>query len=241
MSESEIVLYDLASKHGKAWSLNPWKTRMVLNYKSIPYRTHFLEYPDLAPTLLSLGIPPNPKSTPGYAADYTSPAVRYADGTYGMDSWPIAHTLETQYPEPSLHLEDPIVVQVRDAIMQLFVPLRAHLIPKVPGVLSERSQEYFYRTRRERFGRPLQEVGAEAGEAEWETARKPAEMMGDMLRRNGGPFFLGDKVSYADVIFVTALHCFKCVEEELFTKLVALDPAFSKIYEASKQWLEKDD
>ncbi|KAH9865450.1 hypothetical protein J1614_009034 [Plenodomus biglobosus] len=241
MSDTKLTLYDLANKQSTAWSLNPWKTRIILNYKNIPYTTHWLEYPDLAPTLASLGIPPNPKDTPGYATDYTSPAVRYPDGTFDMDSWRIAHALETRYPEPSLHLDDPIVVQVRDSIAGLFVPLRPHLIPKVPSVLSERSAEYFYRTRKERFGVALQDVAKGAGEANWEAARGPAKVMGDLLRRNGGPFFLGEKVSYADFILVTALHCFKCVEEELFTKLVGLDPAFEKVYEASKQWLEKDD
>ncbi|KAK5273614.1 hypothetical protein LTR96_000214 [Exophiala xenobiotica] len=45
----EVILYDLPSKQGTSWSLNPWKTRLVLNYKSIPYKTEWTEYPDLKP------------------------------------------------------------------------------------------------------------------------------------------------------------------------------------------------
>jgi hypothetical protein len=33
----------------------------------------------------------------------------------------------------------------------------------------------------------------------------------------------------------------KCIREDLFKKLLALDDAFPKVYEASKHWLEKDD
>jgi hypothetical protein len=65
-SSQEVVLYDLPSQQGVAWSLNPWKSapinpnpqynntntqkaRMVLNYKKIPYTTEWVEYPDLEP------------------------------------------------------------------------------------------------------------------------------------------------------------------------------------------------
>ena len=40
----EIVLYDLKNKHNKCWSLNPWKTRLILNLKGLKYRTEWIEY-----------------------------------------------------------------------------------------------------------------------------------------------------------------------------------------------------
>ncbi|KAK5457229.1 hypothetical protein LTS15_005010 [Exophiala xenobiotica] len=52
----EVILYDLPSKQGKSWSLNPWKTRLVLNYKSIPYKTEWTEYPDLKPKFEKLYV-----------------------------------------------------------------------------------------------------------------------------------------------------------------------------------------
>ena len=51
----EVILYDIPSKprcHG--WSLNPWKTRMALNYKKVPYKTEWIEFPDLAPKFKEL-------------------------------------------------------------------------------------------------------------------------------------------------------------------------------------------
>lgn len=64
-STEEVTLFDIPSKgHCACWSLNPWKTRLVLNLKNIPFKTHWIEYPDIAPTFKSYNIPPNPQGTP---------------------------------------------------------------------------------------------------------------------------------------------------------------------------------
>lgn len=141
---------------------------------------------------LSSGLPPNDKNAPGYFKDYSSPAIRYEDGSYGMDSWPIAQSLESRYPTPSLHLDNPIVIQIRDHIAKLMGPLVPHLIPKVPLLLNKPSADFFYETREEMFGAPLQEVEKKgATEQAWKDAESPAKEAGDLLRKNGGPFFLG--------------------------------------------------
>ena len=71
---SKTILYDLPSKQGGCWSLNPWKSealhfpkfeqeqqlrffppaRLALNFKQIPYETQWVEYPDLKKTLSAL-------------------------------------------------------------------------------------------------------------------------------------------------------------------------------------------
>ena len=189
---------------------------MILNFKGIDYKTEWIEYPDLEPTFKSLyvcsnhrqignkltqrsGIPPNDKNAPGYFKDYSSPAIRYPDGTYGMDSWPIAQELERRYPSPSLHLDDPIVVQIRDHVAKLMGPLVPHFIPKVPSLLPKRSADFFYETREKMFGAPLQEVEKNGATEEcWEKAKEPAKEAGDLLRKNGGPFFLGETGEQTD-------------------------------------------
>lgn len=166
---------------------------MILNYKEIPYTTEWVEYPDLAPKFKALSIPPNPKDAPGYFAEYSSPAIKYADGTYQMDSWPIAHSLEKQYPTPSLHLDDPIVVQIRDHLPNIMDPIRALVIPRVVFLLNERSAEYFHETREKLFGKKLEQVENDADVSEcWEKIKGPVKEAGDLLRKNGGPFFLGE-------------------------------------------------
>ncbi len=52
--EPEIVLYDLASTAGVCFSPVVWRIRLTLNYKAVPYRTVFLEFPDIEPTLKGL-------------------------------------------------------------------------------------------------------------------------------------------------------------------------------------------
>jgi glutathione S-transferase len=111
-----------------------------------------------------------------------------------MDSWPIAHELEKRYPSPSLHLHDPIVVRVRDHIAKVRAPLDAHLLPKIPRrILNKESAEYFELTREERFGMPLEQMEKEKGtEQSWVDIKEPAEEMAGLLKKNAGPFFLGE-------------------------------------------------
>ncbi|KAF2746428.1 hypothetical protein M011DRAFT_425067 [Sporormia fimetaria CBS 119925] len=233
---------------------------MILNYKGIDYKSEWVEYPDLAPKFKEKGIPPNDKNEPGYFKDYTSPAVGFDDGTYVMESWKIAQgklntsifniqsnsqflELEKRYPTPSLHLDDPIVPKIRDFIGEIFTPLRAEILPKIPrNLLSEVSAEYFETDRAKLFGMPLSQLEKEKGGDEaWEKAKKPAKEAGDMLREHGGPFFLGEKVTYADLIFVSFLEFLRRSGDGMFEKWMALDPAFEKVYEASKEWLKRAD
>ncbi|KAF2264480.1 glutathione S-transferas-like protein [Lojkania enalia] len=234
-----VTLYDIPSKDGTTWSLNPWKTRMILNYKGIPYKTEWVEYPDLNPILKSCGFQPHDSDMPGYYTDYTSPAVRFEDGECVMDSWKIAQEIERRYPSPPLHLDDPVVVSVRDHIGKLTKPLAAHFLPKVPRVLlSERSAEYFERTRKGWFNMPLSQFEKEqATEERWKEVEQPAKEIADLLKRQGGPMFLGKTISYADFIFVSFLNFFKAIDAEVYERFLALDSSFATVYEACKQWL----
>jgi hypothetical protein len=54
--EPEIVLYDLACTKNICFSPAVWRVRLLLNYKRIPYKTIFLEFPDIEPTLKQLSV-----------------------------------------------------------------------------------------------------------------------------------------------------------------------------------------
>jgi glutathione S-transferase len=175
---------------------------MVLNFKQIPYTTSWIEYPDIAPQLSSLGIPPNDRSAPDYKTDYGIPAIALLDGTHMMDSWPIAHKLEEIYPSPSLRLDDPIVLKVRDQIANIMKPLTGFVIPKVPKrVLNERSAVYFNETRKERFGMSLVEVEETTATGEkWEEARVAVLEAVKWLEGSGGPYFLGETGEFVSYV-----------------------------------------
>ncbi|EKG14574.1 Glutathione S-transferase [Macrophomina phaseolina MS6] len=209
---------------------------MALNYKGIDYKTEWLEYPDVAPTLRATGLPPN--KADGTAA-YTIPTVRFPDGTYVMDSWEIAKEIEKRYPQNSLRLDsEPI-----PALAGVFAPLAGVLLPLVPRhVLTEKSQPYFNETRKERFGMSLDDYEKEkGGDQAWEAAKEPIAELATVLKKNDGPYILGDQVSYADFVIVSFLHFAKTLGQDVYDRFVAHDKAFDDLYKASARWLERDD
>lgn len=48
-------------------------------------------------------------------------------------------------------------------------------------------------------------------------------------------------VSYADFVIVSILHWMKRLDERFYERAVGIEPALKHVYEASKQWLERDD
>ncbi|KAF2002829.1 glutathione S-transferas-like protein [Amniculicola lignicola CBS 123094] len=238
-----VILYDIPSKDGTPWSLNPWKTRMILNYKNIDYKTQWLEYPDIIPTLKSVGLAPNNPEDVGYGGDYTIPAIRFENGEHMMDSWKIVFELEKQYPEPPLQLQSPVVDQVRDHMKKILIAIQANTHPITPNVLSTESKEFFQIVREEDWGMPLTQLLEEkGGELPWKNVEAPAKVMADWLKKHDGPFFLGSIVSYADFIFVSFLYYLKELDEvKMFERFVALDDVFVKLYDASTEWLMKRD
>lgn len=48
-------------------------------------------------------------------------------------------------------------------------------------------------------------------------------------------------VSYADFIFVAFLQFLKRLDESAFERFLGFDEAIGKVYDASKEWLERDD
>ncbi|KAL8663141.1 MAG: hypothetical protein Q9168_008142 [Polycauliona sp. 1 TL-2023] len=232
-----ITLFDLPSKPpNKSWSFNPWKARLVLNYKSIPYKTSWLDFPDIAPRLKTFGIPHNFKGTA-----YTVPTIRLpssqADSSkdeYIMDSKAIANALEAKYPDRPLHFDASQVAKAEDLWGQMFKGLRGILGPKVmENILTKAGQEY--------ISKKSQLEGAPVGDEAWEGVRPLLEGMGALLKEKDGPFIMGDTVSYADFVLVSGLHFAKRADEDVFQRWVKMEPACGKLYDASKQWFERDD
>ncbi|KAL8665422.1 MAG: hypothetical protein Q9202_002315 [Teloschistes flavicans] len=220
----------------------PSSARLVLSYKNLPYTTHFLEYPAIAPFLTSLSIPPNPPSL--NATPYTLPVLRLPDGTHIMDSKAIATALETLHPSPPLHLDSPALARVEALWPQIMAALRGVIMPLVPRtLLSDASIPYFEATREQRFGMPLARLAQEVGgEKAWEAARPLIRELGQLLRENeAGVFLGGEEVGYADFVLVGAMEFFRRIGEGLFERLVAEEEAFGRLYEACRGWVQRDD
>ncbi|KAF8588673.1 hypothetical protein K439DRAFT_1233675, partial [Ramaria rubella] len=77
--------------------------RILLNYKGIPYKTTWVSYPDIEPTLKKLGCSPTgTKPDDPSKPFYTLPAIiDTSNGTQVViaDSLAIAEYLEAKYPD----------------------------------------------------------------------------------------------------------------------------------------------
>lgn len=239
-SKQPIVLFDLPSKQGTAWSLNPWKTRLVLNYKNLDYRTEWVEYPDLKTRF-------EPHVPGGVNNAYTIPTIMLPDGTYYMESRQIAGVIEQAYPEPSLHLDSPILQKVMDIMPKLMPALRGNYIPVIPQrILNEASLEYWYATREKTVGMKLDELektaGGEKGFVEAEPKLK--EITALLKAKSDGPFFDGNTVTYADFVWVGFLVFWQTIGNDKF-ELLLKHTGDAKVHEellkAVEPWSKRND
>lgn len=185
----------------------------------------------------SLGLAPNEEG-----AAYTIPTIRLPDGKAVMDSRVIAAEIEKLYPSPSLHLDSPLLLQVEALNPKaMMAPLRGVVMPKIPrNLLNPSSAEYFEETRAKRFGCPLEELEKKTPEDEaWKDAEPSIHELGSLLRKQGGPFFLGGTVSYADFVVVGALHFLRSIEERLFERVISIEPCLKTLYDACGGYLER--
>ncbi|KAJ6087178.1 hypothetical protein N7467_006092 [Penicillium canescens] len=234
----------------KSWSPNTLKTRMVLNYKGIPYTQSWVSYPDIAPLLKSMDVPPHKISMP-----YTLPAITHKGAIKAnpegalMDSDAIATYLDKLYPSPPLFPSGDasyaILIAVRKIVALISPSMRSLIIPNVVGHLDPRGQEYFERTRAELFGKPLAEVRPKDEEslvALWDIIEKESEPLIKMLKgRQGkkGPFLEGERPGYADFSLACILAFFNRFDRDVFDKILVLGGGeFKALYEACLPWLE---
>ncbi|KAI0632208.1 hypothetical protein C8Q77DRAFT_1059646 [Trametes polyzona] len=209
-----IVFYDIPSKDTtpKAWSPNTWKTRFTLNVKGIPYKTIWVEYPDIEPLLRKLGVAPTEHNADG-TPHYTLPAI-YDPNTKAAlaESSAIVRYLDKTYPDTPR-----LVPAETDALHAAFnyafrAPLMADLMPVIiPETcvrLLPRSEAYFRRTREVYFGAKLEELAPPGPKREqhWAAVRKAFSTFANWLKVAGDkPFFLGDRIGYADITIASFL------------------------------------
>ncbi|PVH77492.1 hypothetical protein DL98DRAFT_463673 [Cadophora sp. DSE1049] len=242
--DPEIVLYDLACTKNVCFSPVVWRIRMILNYKQIPYKTIFLEFPDIEPTFKGLGIVPSESASAG-PIKYTVPAIHHIPtNTHIMESLPIAQFLTTTYPSPPLPLTSELGRQIESkARSTIGLSFSASLMPREIHILSPRSQEYFRRTREAMVKQPLENLleGDKEGKA-WEGANENIRAVGEMLltNREEGGFVLGKEPSYTDFFVAGALQSARVIHEETFARMVGFS-GFGDVYEACLPYMERKD
>jgi hypothetical protein len=128
---------------------------------------------------------------------YTSPAVKFDSSTYIQDSVKIAPELEKRYPEPSLHLDSPLLPKAYAGVSAILEVSRPMLMRKVlPNLLDGRSADYISHTRAEALRKSREDYAKESVVEEvWRKLEVPLKNLAELSRGNGGRLLWGRLVS----------------------------------------------
>ncbi|RGP74710.1 hypothetical protein FSPOR_1289 [Fusarium sporotrichioides] len=229
MDSNKITFYDIKARapvEKNAHAPNPWKTRLALNFKGVPYSTTWVALPDIAKTRKSLNVPAGRKFADGRDF-HTLPIIQ--DPTTGAlvaDSFDIAIYLNKTYsggsdlfPDQKLdfNFEHPYILiplsecndkefpdyakfnMNIDAAFTAHVQLGVQGMPFDPATEEESRAEFVRRA-----GVSGWEDFVLSGEARAKLLESLKSMLGDLAvlfsRDTSGPFLLGSKASYADMI-----------------------------------------
>ena len=190
--------------------------RVVLNYKGTPYRTEWVEFPDIEPLSKKLGIEPTDHNSDGSPL-YTLPAIHDpSTGVYIADSTAIAEYLEKTYPNtPSVFPNETIGLQkVFEATFESSLDaVWSFILPATNFKLNPVSEEYFRRTREISFGQKLEDVipTGNTRTEEWGKFEQGLTKIHSYLALTKGPYMLGDTISWSDFVLFSFIYWFKLI------------------------------
>ncbi|EJD07729.1 uncharacterized protein FOMMEDRAFT_72472 [Fomitiporia mediterranea MF3/22] len=205
-----ITFYDIATRLSpQAMAPNTFKTRLALNYKGIPYKTEWVEFPDIEAVVKRLGGTPTSKKADG-SDYYTLPMIH--DSTTGKvvtDSIAIAEYLDATYPDKPL-LFPPgtkaATATLNHVFMQSLNPISPIMIYEVYGTLNQPSQVYWRTTREAAIGKKLEEFAPPGPDRDemWKQCKEGLDTLAGFYDRNGEGkrFFFADTFSFADTIVI---------------------------------------
>jgi len=229
---STIVFYDIAMRpptEKTCCSPNPWKTRLALNFKGLPYSTSWVPLPDVAKVRRGLKVPACRKFADG-TDFFTLPIIEDpATNSFVGDSFDIAVYLQKTYPNSGagdlfppqtlnyvLPNDFAMLIPLSDcrggeypeyskfnvnvdATFTAYVQLTTHGFPFDPAT-AETSKAEFVR----RAGVTCWDDFALVGEKRDKLKDSFRNTLGGLaelfLRDTSGPFLLGTRASYADMI-----------------------------------------
>ncbi|EED18881.1 conserved hypothetical protein [Talaromyces stipitatus ATCC 10500] len=241
MASHTYILFDIPTKAPQVcWSMNTWRTRLLLNYKGLDYKTEWLEYPNIG-VRLGHHVPPNEQGP-----HFTLPAIQLPDGSYVMDSYKIADIIEERHLEPRVHrLNIPAQLTFRNILTNLMRQLTPLYIPGIAQrLLSNESIDFFIAARQKDVGMPLDEYGKQHGPGAFDRAEPFLHEMTALLDETAGPYFLGDTVSYTDFIWAAILLFFKCFGDDIYGELLMRSgnsQVHTEFLDALSQWTKRND
>lgn len=218
-----ITLFDIPSAPpNRAWSPNTWRTRFCLNYKGLPYKTEWVEYPDIASVYAKYNTPAPSTDEDGHPF-YSLPAIldddKNGSPTMIAGSLNIAKYLDETYPDTPLIFPEPGEEGMKrqqafwaHGAEDRFAPLYPLIWKQVMRtVLNPRSQAHFTvmrgRDLREWYGPEIQtledvHISDEKKQEKWEKFNDNFALFGEMFggKEGGFKWYLGDKISWIDFV-----------------------------------------
>ncbi|EJD51351.1 hypothetical protein AURDEDRAFT_143158 [Auricularia subglabra TFB-10046 SS5] len=245
-----ITFYDTASGENelplKAISSAAWRVRFILNYKELPYKTVWLPYAKIRPTIQALGATPS-----GYLADgtarYTIPTIVDVDGTVVSDSIRIAEYLDNRYPERLVFPKGTQALQTFFA--QNYDSMSGPAFAFAP-LLFPRSLKYLEDVDRAYFD-PLWSgmFGVTSLTSLWDTEDKRAvawknieaglDSLNRVYQRADGVFLGGETPLYADfMVLATLLSTRLLCAGEAWERIAQLnDRRWVRLLDAAEGWI----
>ncbi|KAK5677174.1 hypothetical protein LTS10_010363 [Elasticomyces elasticus] len=239
---NQFVLYDAISEQGEVcWLPNPWKTRLLLNYKNLPYRTKWLKLKDVGEEIKALGVLPNA----GRGKPYTIPVLKFPDGTLVMDSHEIAKRVERLYPRPSVGLDDDVLEEVTQLTKEILVSFLPDLIPLSRDTMDESGRAWFEADRSALLRMSCDEYARlHGGEVAWGNAEGSMVKLKAALnehKTSEGPFVRGATVTQADFVVVSFLEWARVVGDgNIYRRMVEFVPDLARLRNACEPWFRGD-
>ncbi|KAI0800557.1 hypothetical protein C8Q74DRAFT_1314072 [Fomes fomentarius] len=215
-----IILYDIPfSVKGTSLSGNTLKTRLTLNYKGIPFKTVWLNYLQIEPTLKELSVGPT-TTWPDGSPMYTLPAIYDPSTGKGLaESSAIARYLDETYPDTPRIIPEGTEAfhEALEAALfpTIFISLGSLLMPLVPQFATTTEDAEYYKAAREKqLGVPLDALsplGSAVREQQWTASEAGLGKVAAWLDVGGreGQFFMGERVSYADIVLAALFIAIK--------------------------------
>ncbi|KAF7791447.1 hypothetical protein EIP86_002463 [Pleurotus ostreatoroseus] len=202
---SPIILYDIPGNapECRAWSPNTWKVRLALNYKGLPVKTEWVEYPDIEALYKKLDIVPTETQYDGKPY-YCLPVINdQSTKTIVADSFAIIQYLDKTYSEtPTLLPKGTLAfhaVFLSTWTAEVQLPTWRTACYPAWRRQNARSQVYYRTTREANLGVPLEEVSSEEW---WQKSEKAWSKVEQWLQANGAgadELVMGDEVCFADL------------------------------------------
>ncbi|KAG1727689.1 hypothetical protein EDD22DRAFT_1054231 [Suillus occidentalis] len=192
MSQPMIILYDAPSNIPQPWAPNIWRVRLILNFKRLPYRTAWVEFPDVEETLHGIGAPPTSVKN-DWPPCLLSPSYR------GSNSVAPARQV---FPEGSRALQALFVHYIQEILAKPLLPI---MVPLSHQRLPERSQNHFLSgMTSSHLAVPLEREQA------WRAVQEQFDFLANILDKNSGAdgdgvVAMGHELTYADFAIVSVL------------------------------------